>query len=236
MAFERRFHLLGDVGLVAAQLFQIGRRLEHEHAAVPVIAARFQEAFGRGEIRLFDERGHVVGAAARLEFVAAADVAVARVRAFGRDAERDETVVRGNLRGGLRGLHEGRLVQDHVVGREHEQQGIRIAAQRDQGRGGDGGRGVAADGFEHDRRRLDADLAQLLGHEEALFVVGDDDRRDRMRNAREPQRSLLNQRPVAGEFQILLRIAAARHRPKARAAPTTQNYRMNVHSLKLRRM
>lgn len=87
----------------------------------------------------------------------------------------------------------------------------------------DCGRGVAADRFEHDRRRRDVDLAELFRDEEALFVVGDDDGGGRARDVLEAGRRLLDERLVSRQFQVLLRIAAARHRPKAGAAAATQN-------------
>ncbi len=43
--------------------------------------------------------------------------------------------------------------------------------------GGDRGGAVAADGLEHDAGALDARRAHLLGDQEAVFLVADDDRR-----------------------------------------------------------
>ena len=58
---------------------------------------------------------------------------------------------------------------------------------------------------------------QLLGGEEPVLVVGDDDRRAGAREAPEAQCRVLQERALGDERQELLGQEPARHRPQARA-------------------
>ncbi len=71
---------------------------------------------------------------------------------------------------------EGRPVFDHVVRREHGNHGFWGPAKRNLGRDRDRRAGIAAGGLEDDVG-LDPCLRNLFGHEKAVIVVGDDDRR-----------------------------------------------------------
>jgi len=80
------------------------------------------------------------------------------------------------LGGGHAGGHggaEGGSVADHVVGGEHQQQRIVAAGGNLQGGDGHGGCGIAAHRLQQDAGRLHADLAHLLGHDEAVVLVAD---------------------------------------------------------------
>jgi len=149
------------------------------------------------------------------------DVAVAGLRARGLDAEHGELAGGGHLRGQGGRRDEGIDVGHRVVGCHDEQQRI-VAVLLPHEQGGDRGRrcGVAGLGFEHDRRVLDADLAQLFGDDETVTVATDHERR---RGAGYGLRALhggLHQAGVAQQTQELLGIGFARQRPEpcARAA------------------
>ena len=63
---------------------------EEEHAAVPEIFARGEIALGRRRIRLLDEGRHLAAARRIRQRLAAPDIAIARLRRAGRDAEGDQ--------------------------------------------------------------------------------------------------------------------------------------------------
>lgn len=71
---------------------------------------------------------------------------------------------------------EGRHVLDQMIGGQHQQQRIARLLDRLQRRQGDGRRSVAADRLEQDGRPFHAQLAQLLGGEEAVLLVADQPR------------------------------------------------------------
>ena len=91
---------------------------------------------------------------------------------------------------------ERRDVADHVIGRQHQQHRIDrvrlrgVPLERRVRRERDRRRGIAAEGLEHDGARLDAQLPQLLGHQEAVRLVADHHRRGG-REPIEPQQRLL---------------------------------------------
>ena len=155
------------------QLGQVAVGLEHEHAAVPVVAALGQEAPGRFQVRLLDEARHLEALAAVGDLLAAADVAVARLRRLRHDAEGGQRTLPHQGDGALDGLAEGGVVLDHVIGRQHQHDGFRVDRLQVVGRRGHRRGGVAADRFEQDAERRDADLAHLLGHHEAVIVAAD---------------------------------------------------------------
>ena len=67
-------------------------------------------------------------------------------------------------------------VLEHMVGREHGDDRLRIARSRPGGRRADGGGAVAPVRLKQDHR-LGADLPQLLGDPKAILDIRDDDRR-----------------------------------------------------------
>lgn len=68
-------------------------------------------------------------------------------------------------------------VWNDVVGWSDQQNGIRIFACDIEGGSKDRRRSIAAFGFDHNRAGVDADLLQLLGHDEPKIGVGDHDGR-----------------------------------------------------------
>ena len=105
-------------------------------------------------------------------------------------------------------------VADHVIGGQHQQQRIVAASLRCRERGERDRRGgVATDRLEHDGLRRVVDHAQLLGDQEAMRLVADDDRRA----GAEPvaaARGGLQHRLLVDQRQQLLRIQLARERPE----------------------
>ena len=72
---------------------------------------------------------------------------------------------------------ECRHVDDHVVRGEQPQHGVGVGLG-DQDRGGGDRRGaVAADRLQQDARTRDAGGTELLGDQESVLLVADDDRR-----------------------------------------------------------
>ena len=162
---------LGDVGCVSGQFFEVAAGLEQKHAAVPVVLARVDKLLGAGEVGLLDKLRDGIGTALRRT---ATDVAIAGFGGARHDAKGDQATGLGSRHsqrdGGLKRSH----IADDMVSGQHQQQRVRIggkSCQRD-GRGG-----VATDGFEHDGARLDAQQAQLLGHQKAMRVVTHNHRR-----------------------------------------------------------
>ena len=99
-----------------------------------------------------------------------------------------------------------------MVGGEHQQQRVIAAGGGLQGGHGYGGGGVTAHGLQQDAGRFDADLAHLLGHDEAVVLVADQQGRRQMRQPLQPLLGLLQQGgvAVAGQGPVLLGIAGPR--------------------------
>src|SRR5690606_14659955 len=91
---HRQGHGLGGgrqhLRLQTFELRQVAGGAEQEYAAIPGVTAVGQIGLRRLEIRLLDESLYAEAAGAAVERLAAPDVAVARLRPVGRDAEGDE--------------------------------------------------------------------------------------------------------------------------------------------------
>ena len=130
-----------------------------------------------GRIRLLDEAGDRLHAGGALQRGAGLDIAVAglgcgRLHAEGDDPpgpRRDHRLVERGMQGGQ--------VGDGGVGGHQPEHRLGILCLQHQGGGGDGGRAVAADRLQQDAAALDAGLAQLLRHQEAVRLVADHQRR-----------------------------------------------------------
>ncbi len=120
-----------------------------------------------------------------------------------------------------------------MIGRQHQQQRVavfvlRIGA-RDQRGDRDRRRGIAADRFEHDPRLRSADHAQLLGDEEAMVFVGDDQRRG-LGQRRDAAPRGLQHGVIADQRQELLGVGLARQRPQPGSGPARQQHRLQFDS------
>ncbi len=135
----------------------------------------------------------------------------------GLDAERDDIAVRGGGSRFLAELDEAFGVAHDMIGGEHDDDGLRRAARGDARGDGDRGGRIAPRGLEDDIGRS-ADGAQLIGDEEAIIGVGDDDRlveglvRQRLNGG-------LEGRQLADERNELFRESFPRFGPYARARP-----------------
>ena len=157
-----------DVGIFAQQR----RRAEQEIARVPEIAVG-EIAFGRAPIRLLDEG--VEGAqGAAVEERARLDIAVARLRPVGGHAEGDDRPRRPLPRRWRSGRRGGRIA-DRGPPRAPDDGVGPGALDGEVSPCRDGRPGIPPDGLENDIRR-DADLLRLLGDEEAVIAVREDDR------------------------------------------------------------
>ena len=204
---------LDHARLVLAQLLEVARGKEGEHAAVPEIFAAGDIGFGGCLVRFFDEAQHVAHALARRGI----DVTVARFRRRGHDAEGDQITGLGRFH---RNQHRGAecsLVRNHMVGRQYQQHRVVATLHGAQRSHGDGGGRVAADRFQDQRGRRGADLAQLLGDHEPVFFIGNHQRRIGARQAAQSQPGGLQQGFLAQQRQELLGMRLARQGPEARA-------------------
>ena len=220
---------LGHGGLQRREGFEPGAGAHHEEAAVPKVFAAIEIALGGGGVGLFDEGSDGLAAVGALG--AEADVAVAGLGAVGDDAEGDDGAVQRSRNARVDGGLEAGEVTDHVVRRHHQQHGVGF--RHGERRQGQGRRGIAADGFEHDVAAAAAHRAQLLGGDEAVFLVAHDDRRlgDRQTplEAGKPPGRGLQHRLVAHQGQQLLRVLFAGKRPQAGAGATGENDGLEFH-------
>ena len=120
------------VGGVLLQGFQHGAGGKAEHARVPQVVAGGQQLLGLRAGGLLDEADHVAAAAGLLahgrDGFAGFDVAVARFRSGGLDAEGDEMPL-GSQHGGLADSGaEQRFIADQMVSGHHQHQGVGAVA------------------------------------------------------------------------------------------------------------
>ena len=199
-------HLRG----VLAKFREEGLRLEAEDAAVPVEVACEQVLLGGRQVGLFHEALHVLAVGL--------DVAVARLGARGRDAERHEVTRLGEFLRTEEHLLVLFLLTNHVVRRGDEHDGLRVhgkACDRDRGRG------VAAHGFQQELAAVHAFHLELVLREEELVGVRDDKLRladGGVRDDRLAEQGL----PVKERGELLGHQGTA-HGPKARARTTTED-------------
>jgi hypothetical protein len=213
----------GDGRGVPLELGQIARGAEQEHAAVPQVLAAGEVLGGALRVRLFDESPHAAHRAGGERFTGA-NVAVGGFRARRLHAESDQLPA---ARGGqtlLDGASKRWRVRNHVVRRQHQQHGIVIAAREAAQRRQRHRRcGVAPGRLEQDLGVVYTGSAQLLGHQETVFLVAHHQRRRQLAKALEAQHGLLQQAVLAGQWQELLRVQLARQRPQAGAGAAGQD-------------
>ncbi|GAC1671336.1 MAG: hypothetical protein NVS9B2_18050 [Steroidobacteraceae bacterium] len=156
---------------------------------------------------------------------AAADVTVTGLGRVRHDAECHELAVLRQACGDFgRRLKDARIA-DHVVRRRHHQSGLRIDLEGPERRECDCRRGITAGRFEQNRRCLEPQSADLLGHREAVRFVAHHDGRLRAGYARQPGRRVLQHGVLARERQQLLGIHFSRQRPEPRAGAARQDHR-----------
>ena len=198
------------------------RRREAEHPRVPEIVAGGDVGAGLVDRRLLDEanrgerRRPVAG-----DRGAALDVAEARLRMRGTDAERHQRAVLREARGARDRRHERRVIADEVIGRQHEKHDVvAMAAVRPQRRERDGRRRVAAEGFEQVRRAF----GKLVAHPgvgvlrvKVILAVGDGDEFRDTGQRQRARRGLREQGLAVRQRHRRFRRRLARQRPQPRA-------------------
>ncbi len=179
-------------------------------------------------VGLLDEAGDAEAAVAFRMGFRPADVAVPGLRALRRHADGHERP--GPCRHGaaLGRIEEGGNVTDDVIGGKHQEHRVRILGGDDQSGDGGGGRGVAAEGFENDVARRNPDLTKLLGDDEAMLGVADDERRQERVLVADALDRLLQERGLRHQRQQLLRIELPRQGPQPRAGAPGQDHRLNL--------
>ncbi len=211
--------------LEAAQFAEISRRLEQEHAAVPVVIAAVEVGLRRVRVGFFNEcldrdRSTVVGRGP--------DVAITGFRRRGHDAERDELTGIGRALPARDRRPECIHISNNMVRRHDQQQRIRIVRRRFERSQGNGRRRVAPLGLENNRR-AHFDAIELLGHRKTVILVADDQAAiTRVLEAAHAQRGRLQHGLLAGQRQQLLRVHRPRRRPQARAGAAGQDNWKNI--------
>ena len=110
-----------DVRPKALECVQPDAGAQHEHAAVPEIAAVGDIAFGGGEVGLFDEGGDRHRRRAHRGRRLDPDVAEARFRTLGADAEDDDAAAGRRDDRPAQRVGAGGAVGDRVIGGRHHQ-------------------------------------------------------------------------------------------------------------------
>ncbi len=181
-----------------------------------------QVGLGGLQIGLLDEAADRIGALAL--GVAAFQIAVAGFRVRRQDAEGHQLAVLGQRDRGTDAGVERRGVLDQVISGEDQQQRVLRFAERLQGDQCYRRRGVAANRFEHDAGVVHAQLAQLLGREETVFLVADQPRQLHVQAFQALDGRLQHRQRALTEVEELLRIELTRKRPQTRTATTGHDH------------
>ena len=187
-----------------------------------------QVALSHLTLGLLHKGAHRLHAGRALHGLARVDVAVAGGRPGGAHAEQHQLAP---ARGGCArpdSFQETRRVAHHVVGGHDQDQGVGVLPGRGEGGDGHRGRRVARHGLEDRLAERHAQLAQLLGHGEAVGHVGHRDQRREHRRVRPAQRRLLQERALAREPQQLLGPRLPRQGPQARARASAHQHGMDA--------
>ena len=207
---ERGLRCGEDIRGILLEFLEECLRLEAEDAAVPVEVACHQVLLGGSEVRLLHEALHV--------FAVGLDVAVTGLGAGRRDAEGHQVAGLGKFLRTEQHLLVLVLLADHVVRGRHEHDGLGVkleACERD------GGRGVAAHGFQQELAAgLPLGLELVLRKEELVGVAYN---KLRLADGGVGDHRLAEKGLPVKERGKLLRHERAAHGPKARTAATTEN-------------
>jgi hypothetical protein len=118
-----------------------------------------------------------------------------------------------------------------MVGRTDDEDRVGAAFGRVQRRERHRRRRIATHRLEQQRRRGQLELAQLVEHQESMFLVADDARCSHLdvgaRERAQALHRLLEQARVPLQHEKLLRMLGARQRPEAGAAPAGHDDGLN---------
>src|SRR5581483_8962347 len=157
----------------------------------------------------------------------ALDIAVARVWLRRLDAEGDKMARIRCATSARHRIAKRRAVTDHVIGRQHEEDAVRIALLHVERRRRHRRGGIASGGLEQLCRRPHTQFLELLCHHEAMVAIADDDRWRAIAHALYARHRVLEEAARSGKGEKLLRPRLARERPEPRAAAAAQDDRMN---------
>ena len=212
----------------ALQLRQHGAGPEQEHAAVPGEAARGQELLCGGPVRFFHEAGdrHLTQGSAAEGF-GRLDVAVAGFRSGRNDPEGHQATGLCSGSTGIHRLAELLRITDQVVGRQYQQQWVLPPSCGLQRCHRDRRRRVPPHWFQQDGVGFNADLPHLLGHDEAMVFIADQQRCLEAIETLQPLLGLLHQGGITlpAEGPVLLRVTGAGQWPPSRAGPAAEDHR-----------
>ena len=217
-----------DGRCLALQLRQILGGAEHEHAAVPEIAALRQHGFGSLLRRLFHKTADRETGG---QGIALFDVTITGLGAVRCDAKGDQGTFTGTLRGLRDSSRKSRQVFQHMVRRQDQQHRVavfHIAGSRHGQRCSRDGRSRIA------RFRFQQDLAaqalplQGCGGKKTLLFITDDHGRSQFGHGRKTLQRVLEQRMTA-QVHELLGIFTTRQGPQACTGAPAQDDGTDLH-------
>ena len=174
------------------------------------MAARGHEGAGAFSVGLFDEGLNRLSA--WLASVGQLDVPVPGLRTGWRDAEGHHRAALAGRLGGADRSGKAGSVLDPVIGGQHQQLGALGLGNGQMGGQCDGRRGVAALRLQGDALPRQIKGAKLLGHQEAVRLVADHNRR-LAGDLRRPQHGVLQQGTLAEQGMERLGEQRPRQRP-----------------------
>ena len=216
-----------DLGLLAGEFGAHLAGAEHEDAGVPEEAAGAQEFLGGLEIGFLAKPGNIKD---RTVPGAALDVAILGFGPGRGDADGHDAAALGECPGaGADDIEEGCRVRNLVVGRQHQHHAVGIGLGEIGNGGGDRGRGVADQRFEHVALDLDAAGFSLLGEQRFEADAADNAGRQvaqALALVVDTFERVGQQRLVVDEAMELFRLGIPRHRPEPGSrAPAQDNWR-----------
>ena len=196
---------LGRVGL---QFPEQGAGGENEHAGIPQVPAGGGECGGGGGVGLLHEARQFMHAGQIGQRRSDLDVAIAGFRRRWLHAEGYHAPGACSGHGSGQRCAQRRQIGDRGIRRHHPQHGIRVFLCHQQRRRSNGRGAVAAHRLQHDSRPFDPGGAQLLGDQEPVFLIADDDRRGEFRTMG-AKGGFLDHRPLGYQRPELLGKALA---------------------------
>lgn len=195
---------LMNIGAVLLQLIQIGLRLEHEHAAVPVKPAGCQKFPCRFQIGLFNEAGHAMTRSGSIQCSATLDITKPCGRFIRRNTEGYQFTLLRQPECLPDRRMKSRRILNQVIGGQYQQYRIGVMRLRCKRRHRHCGRRIAPERLQHQREWLDIDIAQLLCHEKTVLIVANNQRRSHAGQTAQTQQRFLKHGFVADQRQKLL--------------------------------
>lgn len=185
------------------QLGQVLGGTEHEHAAVPEIAALRQHGFGSLPRGLFHKTADSETGG---QGIALFDIAVAGLGPVGRDAEGDQGPFAGAVHRPADSGGKGRQIFQHMVRRQDQQDRVAVfhiaGGRHGQGGSGDGRCRIARFRFQQDPALQTLPL-QGRGGQEALLLIADDHGRGQTGQRGQALQRVPEQRMTAQVHELL---------------------------------